>query len=198
MMGKIAVLAKRLFGKDIGEKRVTNGNSLRDGMSFMNDIGEMCGANANSTRDGMSFGKDGGEKRAATVAAERGAWGEGVTADHLMTMGWKIVDRNVRPCKRDQRCEIDIIAFEPEERTVVFVEVKTHIAHSDMACRLWGVDKRKKKVLLRGCASWLMKNRWHGNYRFDVVEVYGEEGGVPPEIDHIRNVPLFPSNWRWW
>ena len=44
-----------------------------------------------------------------------------------------------------------------------------------------------------------MARKWHGNFRFDVIEVYGDEtSGAPPEIDHIANVKLFPPNWRFW
>ena len=86
-----------------------------------------------------------------------------------------------------------------DRRSLAFVEVKTHKAHSPRASRLWRIDKRKKNVLLRACSSWIMHERWHGNFRFDVVQVYGEpEGAHPPEIDHIENVPLFPPKWRFW
>ena len=143
------------------------------------------------------------EARVEAVGANRsvlrGQWGENVAAEHLRRMGWRIVGRNVRPCRNDRRCELDIVAYVPPERQVVFVEVKTHRRHSSYAGRLWAVDKRKRSNLLRASASWLMTRKWHGNFRFDVIEVYGEEtGNVPPEIDHITNVKLFPPNWRFW
>ena len=125
-----------------------------------------------------------------------GRWGEDVAARHLEGLGWRIVDRNARPCRKDLRCELDIVGFVPGSRQVVFVEVKTHRRHSVRANRLWAIDCRKKRNLLRASANWLMRRRWHGNYRFDVIEIYGtREGGLPPEIDHIENVPLFPPNW---
>ena len=128
-----------------------------------------------------------------------GSWGEDVAACFLRNHGWEIVGRRVRPCRRDRRCEIDVIARSPDRQTVVFVEVKTHAVRSLRASPLWGVDRRKKNVLLRACANWLMSKKWHGNFRFDVVQVYGEPGGAsPPEIDHIENVPLFPPKWRFW
>lgn len=129
----------------------------------------------------------------------RGCWGEDVAAAHLRRKGWRIIGRNVRPCRKDRRCELDIVAYVPGERQVVFVEVKTHRRHSSYAGRLWAVDRRKKANLLRASANWIMDRKWHGNCRFDVIEVYGEEHcGVPPEIDHIMNVKLFPANWRFW
>lgn len=125
-----------------------------------------------------------------------GRWGEDVAARHLAGLGWRILERNSHPCRKDRRCELDIIAFS-KERKVVFVEVKTHHSRSPWAGRLWAVDRRKKRNLLRACVNWLMRRRWHGCYRFDVIEIYGD-GSSPPEIDHIENVPLFPPNWRFW
>lgn len=128
-----------------------------------------------------------------------GRWGEDMAALHLEGLGWRILERNSRPCRKDRRCELDIIAFIPRERKVVFVEVKTHRAHSPWAGRLWAVDRRKKRNLFRACANWLMRRRWHGCCRLDVIEIYGRKDSLsPPEIDHIENVPLFPPNWRFW
>ena len=135
----------------------------------------------------------------SNASVRRGTWGENVAAAHLRRIGWRIVGRNVRPCKSDRRCELDIVAYVPGERQVVFVEVKTHRRHSPYASRLWAIDRRKRSNLLRASANWLMSRKWHGNCRFDVIEVYGDEAGeTPPEIDHIMNVKLFPPNWRFW
>lgn len=129
----------------------------------------------------------------------RGRWGENLAAALLERSGWVVVGRNVRPCARDRRCEIDLLVRSRDRRTVVFVEVKTHARRSARAPALWGVDRRKRGVLLRACTSWIMKEKWHGNFRFDVVEVYGVPGQVePPEIEHVENVPLFPAKWRFW
>ena len=138
------------------------------------------------------------ERMVAQRIAERGRWGEDVAVEHLVRCGWRIIERNAHPCQTDLRCELDIIAYIPQERKVVFVEVKTHAQHSPFANRLWSVDARKKRNLLRASASWLMRRRWHGNFRFDVIEIYGGERCAKPEIDHIENVKLFPPNWRFW
>ena len=132
-------------------------------------------------------------------SVEQGRWGENVAVTHLEHLGWRVLERNSHPCKTDMRCELDVIAFVPLEKKVVFVEVKTHRRRSKWAGRLWSVDRRKKQNLLRASANWLMRRRWHGNFRFDVVEVYGDrEDSAPPEIDHVMNVKLFPPNWRFW
>ena len=45
--------------------------------------------------------------------------------------------------------------------------------------------------LRRACNAWRRRNRWHGCYRFDVDEVFGEPGCARPEVDHVRGVRLF-------
>lgn len=137
-------------------------------------------------------------KRGAENAA-RGRLGEAVAEAFLIDRGWTVVGRNVRPCARDQRCEIDLIVRSGNRQTIVFVEVKTHSRKSSRASRLWRIDRRKRNILLRACTNWILKNKWHGNFRFDVIQVYGASEGVAPwEIDHIENVHLFPSKWRFW
>lgn len=138
------------------------------------------------------------EKDHANVAVARGRWGEMVAASYLQMRGWRILERNARPCGQDRRCEIDLVLKSADGRRVVFVEVKTHRARSPRASCLWSVDRRKKNVLLRACTNWILKRKWHGNFRFDVVEVYGTPADGAPEIDHIENVPLFPPKWRFW
>jgi len=144
-------------------------------------------------------GPQGGDDARGRRSALQGEWGEGVAANFLAGRGWRIIGRRVRPCRLDRRCEIDIVAFEPAANRVVFVEVKTHAVRSRYATRIWGVDRRKKRVLLRACATWIKRSKWHGNFRFDVVEVYGSHDSAdPPAIDHVENVRLFGDNWRFW
>ena len=131
--------------------------------------------------------------------ARTGVWGEGIAVCFLQNHGWDIIGRRVRPCKRDRRCEIDVIARTKNRRLVAFVEVKTHAMRSQYASPMWGVDRRKKNALLRACTNWLMREKWHGDFRFDVIQVFGRRrSALPPEIDHFENVPLFPAKWRFW
>ena len=136
--------------------------------------------------------------RRASESGAQGSWGEEMACLYLAEKGWSVVERNARPCAADRRCEVDIIARNPSGG-IVFVEVKTHKVHSSYATRLWRVGSRKKRPLLRACAWWVMSHRWHGDFRFDVIQVYGDSRSPrAPEIDHIENVPLFGPNWRFW
>ena len=79
---------------------------------------------------------------------------------------------------------------------MVFVEVKQHAKPSPYSRRLRSVDKRKRENLRRACNAWRRVNRWHGAFRFDVIEIYGVPEGGSPVIDHIEKVDLFAKRDR--
>jgi len=132
----------------------------------------------------------------ATVGAAHGAWGETVATEHLRRGGYEIVDRNPHPVETDERLELDIVAWERKTDTMVFFEVKQHASVSSYARRLRSVNSRKKRNLLRACNAWRRINKWHGAFRFDVIEIYGIPDGGRPIVDHIRNVELFARRGR--
>ena len=130
------------------------------------------------------------------VGVEHGAWGEAVAVDYLRRHGYEIVDRNSRPVAKDERLEIDIVAWDRRKDEMVFVEVKQHSELSPYARRLRSVDRRKKLNLRRACNAWRRTNRWRGAFRFDVVEIYGVPEGGPPVVDQISDVELFAKPGR--
>lgn len=132
------------------------------------------------------------KKKRPNVSVEHGRWGEDMAVDFLRLRGYVILERNVHPCTADERLEIDIIAYAREIDAIVFVEVKQHAVHSEFERRLRSLDRRKRDLMRRACRTWLLRNRWAGSYRFDVIEVYGTpEANSPPEIDHIERVDIF-------
>lgn len=129
------------------------------------------------------------------VAIRHGEWGENVAVEFLRRAGYEIVERNSRPVANDRRLDIDIVAFDRLNDSMVFVEVKQHARHSPYEKRLRSVNGRKKSHLLRACNAWRWKNSWKGSFRFDVVEVFGSPG-EKSEVDHIAHVELFADKGR--
>ncbi len=130
------------------------------------------------------------------VGVRRGAWGERVAVDFLRRKDYLIVDSNARPVAKDQRLEIDLVAWDRATDTMVFVEVKQHAAVGSFSRRLQSVDERKRNNLRRACNAWRRVNRWQGCYRFDVIEIYGTPEGGRPVVDHIERVNLFAKPHR--
>lgn len=137
------------------------------------------------------------QREEGNVGAEHGRWGEDVASEFLRIHGYEIVERNARPCRRDRRIEIDVVAYDRMYDVMAFVEVKQHAAKSPFATRLRSVDRRKRDLLRRACRTWIAKERWAGAYRFDVIEVYGTPNAAcRAEIYHIPGVRLFEKSER--
>jgi len=131
------------------------------------------------------------ERQYATIGARNGAWGESVAAEYLRCNGFEIVERNSRPNDKDHRLEIDIIAWDRENDTMVLVEVKQHATISPYSRRMRSIGRKKRENVRRAFNAWRRINGWEGGFRFDVIEVYGVPGGGKPIIDHMKNVRLF-------
>jgi putative endonuclease len=114
---------------------------------------------------------------------ELGKWGEDQAAAFLEHHGYRIIERDWKSGRRD----IDIIATDGNE--VVFVEVKTR------RNRLYGepeeaVDYHKLQSLRIAINHYIQYHRINSEVRFDIITVVGMIGREP-EIDHIKNVPLY-------
>jgi putative endonuclease len=112
-----------------------------------------------------------------------GQYGERVAAEHLVSAGLAILDRNWR-CREG---ELDIVARDGD--ALVFVEVKTRssTAYGDPAEAV----NPAKAARIRGLAlRWLEQNRslpsaHRRQLRFDVVSVLRSEAGAAI-VRHVR------------
>lgn len=105
--------------------------------------------------------------------------GEIAAAGYLRMRGYKILGRNVRLVKD----EIDIIAYDPFDGCVVFVEVKSRaraVSEYSPAMRL---DARKRTAMSRAARKWITKKNYHGGYRLDAILV--ADGRV---MDHYKEI----------
>jgi len=110
-----------------------------------------------------------------------GRRGEQSAEKYLKRLGYRIVRRG----QRSSAGEIDLIAV--DDRTVVFVEVKTRASH-DKGHPAEAVDRRKQERLTRLALGFLKR---HGllehSSRFDVVAVTWPDDVRQPTIEHFKN-----------
>ena len=121
-----------------------------------------------------------------------GRLGEDLAADHLISEGYTIVDRNVHRGKN----EIDIIAENND--FFVFVEVKTRTClypeSNAFGIPARAVDATKRKNTVTAARSYISTHYLNGKQpRIDVIEVYlleqkdAQINTKPIKINHIRN-----------
>ena len=101
--------------------------------------------------------------------------------DYLRSKGNRILARNFRGPRKG---EVDIIAR--DRKLLLFVEVKTRQEGTKIR-PLDAVDKPKKILIERGANAWLKQLGTRDlPWRFDVIEVYVEEG-KKPRLYHVRD-----------
>lgn len=110
-----------------------------------------------------------------------GQRGEKAAEKYLKRLGYRIVRRG----QRSSAGEIDLIAV--DDRTVVFVEVKTRVSH-DKGHPSEAVDRQKQERLTRLALAFLKRHELleHAS-RFDVVAVTWPHDARQPTIEHFKN-----------
>lgn len=114
--------------------------------------------------------------------AEIGALGEQLAVEHLIAQKLEILSRNWR-CRWG---ELDVIAADNVDGTVIFVEVKTRTTAGFGGVEQ-AVTPEKVRRLRRLAGLWLagQDRRWPG-LRIDVIGV--RLGGRTPELLHLKGV----------
>ncbi|MGB3543540.1 YraN family protein [Rubrivirga sp.] len=119
------------------------------------------------------------------TTAEIGRKGEDAAVAHLEANGYRILERNFR----FSREEIDIVAFEPNERDdggmIAFVEVKARSGDGYGRPEA-AVDTAKQKAIKRVAEAYLHERRLIPSpTRFDVIAVHLR--GPQVEIEHFKH-----------
>ncbi len=114
---------------------------------------------------------------------ELGKQGEGIAAQYLQEIGYRILERNWRY----KRAEVDIIA--EDGRVLVFVEVKTRASERFGSPEAF-VGVRKQAFLASAASFFCDQNGHAGDVRFDVVSVLFS--GKDFHTTHLRDA-FFPG-----
>lgn len=98
-----------------------------------------------------------------------GARGEDRAVAYLRDLRYVIYARNVRMGKD----EIDIVAWDPADRAVVFVEVKTRSGNNSEYLPELNITYAKKKRMRRAALAWVDRRQYEGSWRMEAVMVVG-------------------------
>lgn len=108
-----------------------------------------------------------------------GKAGEELAEKFLKNLGYVILGRNVR-FKRD---EIDIIAKDPVDDVIVFVEVKARARYHEDFLPAANAGYKKWKKTRRAAHKWVAEKKYEGGWRVDLISV--AEGKV---IEHTKEI----------
>jgi len=108
-----------------------------------------------------------------------GRWGEKAAMDYLKKKKYQITGMNYS-CRFG---EIDLIA--EDKNFVVFVEVKLRKSAAFAEAREFVTVTKQQRVAL-SAQLWLQSNPTVKQPRFDVIEVYTNQGKIE-KINHIEN-----------
>lgn len=108
---------------------------------------------------------------------EKGSEAELAVARYLQNFGYKIIDINWKT----KWCEIDIVA--EKDKTIHFVEVK-YRSNTSQGSGFDYIHSKKLQQMHRSADSWVLINKWDGEYVLSAAEVSGAEFSVEfiPEI----------------
>lgn len=114
--------------------------------------------------------------------AKQGRFGEETACQYLIEKGYKIIKRNYQR----RVGEIDIIAQDPDNQNLVFIEVKARTNYK-FGQPEEAVNFKKQDKLIKTAFYFLQENKIKNNFRFDVVAVDLAENGEK-RIRHLKNI----------
>ena len=122
-------------------------------------------------------------------AHELGKFAEDTAAEYLLSIGWKILDRNIR--SKDSYGELDIAAFDTSEKPeeLVIVEVRCRTI-GEVQSPIDSIGKRKLRTLLRASQEFVDRIEWSGFWRIDAIAVTitDKNSCEKWELEHVKDI----------
>ncbi len=116
-----------------------------------------------------------------------GRFGEDFAASYLTSKHYQILKRNFRAKRYG---EVDIIARSPDQKSLIFVEVKTRIG-DEYGAPKEAVTFGKMRELKKMVDYYYLSNpKEIASPQIDVVTVTVESAGSLPILEHLENVTL--------
>ena len=111
-----------------------------------------------------------------TRSAQTGKRGETAAAEHLRSVGYRIHSRNVRV----GHDEIDIIAYDPVDRCLVFAEVKSRRHFDPDFHPINNLTPSKKARMQRAAQAWIDASGYRGGWRMEALCMIGKKA-----VEHV-------------
>ena len=123
-----------------------------------------------------------------TRTQELGRFAEDTAAEYLVSIGWKIIKRNVR----NKYGELDIVALDANTRPIelVIVEVRGRTI-GKLQAPLDTIGSRKLNALLRASQEYIDNDLgWSGFWRIDVIGITVRDKYTLEisDFEHVKNI----------
>jgi len=116
-------------------------------------------------------------RQRASKHFQLGQDGESRAARFLVSSGYEVWEQNLQI----GRVEVDIVAFDPKNKEIVFVEVKTRSTEF-YGSPSGAVNSKKLRNMQRVAAAYIQAKDLNWEYRFDILAV------LPGTIHHYQQV----------
>ena len=116
-----------------------------------------------------------------------GQYAEDWAAKYLVSIGWKVLARNVRI----NRGELDIVALDtkeiPEELVIVEVRCRTR---NKVQEAIESLDRRKMRALMNTSNEYVDDIGWEGFWRIDLIAVTIDTRGSLDDwtLEHVKDI----------
>ena len=118
-----------------------------------------------------------------TKSQELGQAAEDRAAEYLLSLGWRVVDRNVK----NKYGELDIVAIDTDYELVI-VEVRARTL-GKMQNPLESIGPRKLRAMLRASMEYVEALEWVKFWRIDVVGItVNRKAPGDWELEHVKDI----------
>ena len=121
-----------------------------------------------------------------TQAQELGRFAEDKAAEYILSIGWRIIARNIR----NKYGELDIIALDKGKNELVIIEVRARTI-GKIQSPADSIGTRKLHSLINSSRLYIEDSlNWLGFWRIDLVGITIQEKNHPDNwtLEHIRDI----------
>ncbi|MBR2207677.1 MAG: YraN family protein [Synergistaceae bacterium] len=123
-----------------------------------------------------------------TNAQELGKFAEDIAAEYVLSLGWKVLARNVK----NQHGELDIVAADlnskPQELVIIEVRCRTI---GKIQSPFDSIGPRKLNTLIKASREFIDKIEWENFWRIDIIGITmkdNKNNNNDWELEHIRDI----------
>ena len=122
-----------------------------------------------------------------TRAQALGRFAEDTAAEYLVSIGYKVIARNVT----NKYGELDIVALDAKTQPIelVIAEVRCRTL-GKIQTPLESIDSRKLRTLLRASQEYVDDLNWSGFWRIDVIGITLQDKNTLEnwELEHVKDI----------